>query len=322
LNNNYKKRLACLKKYSSVKDSSYIRERFYEREGYLILKKNNEIRNKELRLENEIKIKALKAEKANTLKLGLALFSALFFFILVVLFKRYRDKQKTFTAIKEKNAENALLMKEIHHRVKNNLQIISGLLDAKISTNTHNEPIKVALQESQNKIQSMAIIHQNLYKGNQFTEVAINTYIDELIAQIKSSFNTAHKPIVFQLDIAPNEIPMGLAVPLGLILNELITNAYKYAFTEQAKKENIIKISFHQLENTTKYRLIVKDNGKGLPDDFNVDELSSFGLQLVYGLTAQLHGEVITTQDNGATFTILFLNSKTNWIVYIVFYIR
>jgi len=228
----------------------------------------------------------------------------------VVLFKRYRDKQKTFTAIKEKNAENALLMKEIHHRVKNNLQIISGLLDAKISTNTHNEPIKVALQESQNKIQSMAIIHQNLYKGNQFTEVAINTYIDELIAQIKSSFNTAHKPIVFQLDIAPNEIPMGLAVPLGLILNELITNAYKYAFTEQAKKENIIKISFHQLENTTKYRLIVKDNGKGLPDDFNVDELSSFGLQLVYGLTAQLHGEVITTQDNGATFTILLQAPK------------
>jgi len=196
-------------------------------------------------------------------------------------------------------------MREIHHRVKNNLQIISSLLGAKITTNINDENIKLILQESQNKIRSMAIIHQNLYQNNQYTKVSVNSYLDELIEQIKCSFTQNSNAIFYNLDIQDKDIQIGLAIPLGLILNELITNACKYAFTDSIEKEKEICIRFHQIQNTTKFRLIVKDNGKGLPKDFNIDNLSSFGLQLVYGLTQQLHGKVSITQNEGTTFNIL-----------------
>ncbi|WP_396638535.1 histidine kinase dimerization/phosphoacceptor domain -containing protein [Maribacter sp. R77961] len=310
LNDNHKKSLDYLKDYTTAYDSIYMKEKFYERENYVILKTNNEKDTELIILENNKKIEALNVANEKFLKWLFLILSVLVLVVLLLLFKRYRAKQKSLTIIKEKSEENTLLMQEIHHRVKNNLQIISSLLGAKITTHATDETIKTALQESQNKIKSMAIIHQNLYEGNQYTKVAVNTYIDELIVQIKSSFDDTYKAVVFQLDVPFKEIMMGLAVPLGLMLNELITNCYKYAFLNHDNQEKKISIRFHQLENTTKYRLIIQDNGKGLPADFNVDTLSSFGLQLVYGLTAQLDGEVTVTQDKGTTFTIL-LNEPT-----------
>jgi len=115
----------------------------------------------------------------------------------------------------------------------------------------------------------MAIIHQNLYQNNQYTKVSVNSYLDELIEQIKCSFTQNSNAIFYNLDIQDKDIQIGLAIPLGLILNELITNACKYAFTDSIEKEKEICIRFHQIQNTTKFRLIVKDNGKGLPKDFN-----------------------------------------------------
>jgi len=118
----------------------------------------------------------------------LLVFLAVGLVVLATLFNRYRIKQKAVALIKEKNEESTLLIQEIHHRVKNNLQIISSLLGAKIDHNSADKNIRNILQENQNKIKSMAIIHQNLYQGNQYTKVSVNSYIDELIAQIKSSF--------------------------------------------------------------------------------------------------------------------------------------
>jgi len=121
-------------------------------------------------------------------------------------------------------------------------------------------------------------LHQNLYKGNQFAKVSVTKYIQELIEEIKSSFTKEGNTVKFELDIEDTKIQLDFA----------------------------INISFHQLKDTTKYRLIFKDNGKGLPADFDVDNSSSFGLQLVYGLVEQLHGEISITGQKGTCFTIIF----------------
>ena len=303
--NNFKKSLRYHKLYSIYNDSVVTNQNLKKSEQFNFYRENVESNSKIEVLKNQHQIQELKTESEKNYKKALLLFLVISVIVLGILFNRYRVKQKAVALIEEKNKESTLLMQEIHHRVKNNLQIISSLLGAKIDSNAADENIKDILQESQNKIRSMAIIHQNLYQGNQYTKVSVNSYVMELIAQIKSSFTQHSYTIVFDVDIAPKEIPMGLAVPLGLILNELITNAYKYAFTDSLDKEKKITIRFHQPENTTMYRLVVKDNGKGLPDDFIVDNLLSFGLQLVYGLTEQLQGNVTITQDKGTTFTIL-----------------
>ncbi|WP_396638536.1 histidine kinase dimerization/phosphoacceptor domain -containing protein [Maribacter sp. R77961] len=305
IQNNFKKSLAYHKLYASYKDSVALNQNLKKSERYDFFKtttqKNNAIKN----LETESKLQEIRNSKEQSYRIGVLVLTVLILLLLVIGISRNRLKQRAIKAIREKNEENKLLMRDIHHRVKNNLQIISSLLGAKIDSNAADENIKNILQESQNKIRSMAIIHQNLYQGNQYTKVSVNSYVEELIAQIKNSFTQHSNAIFFDVDIAPKEIPMGLAVPLGLILNELIINAYKYAFIDKHGKEKKIGIRFHQLENTSRYSLIVKDNGKGLPANLDLNNLSSFGLQLVFGLTEQLHGEVKITQDKGTTFTII-----------------
>ncbi|WP_299762538.1 tetratricopeptide repeat protein [uncultured Dokdonia sp.] len=263
-------------------------------------KKNQEI----IVLENQNKIQQVNAEKQRYLEIGLMIFLVLVMLLLGVVSNRYRLKQKALKIIEEKNEENQLLMREIHHRVKNNLQIISSLLGTQIDKHITNNELKAILQESQNKIKSMAIIHQNLYKGNQFAKVSVSSYIRELIDHIQKSFEKDNTKIQFDLDIDPKQIQIGLAVPLGLILNELITNCYKYAFSDKNAINNSIKIVFNQIDDSSKYRLIIKDNGKGLPQDFDLNNLSSFGMQLVQGLVEQLHGEIQINQEQGTTFTM------------------
>ena len=304
--NNFKKSLAYHKLYASYKDSVAINQNLKKSEHYDFFKtttqKNNAIKN----LETESKLQEINTAKEQSYRISLLVFTILILLLLVLAINRNRLKQRAIKTIKEKNEENKLLIREIHHRVKNNLQIISSLLGAKIASHANDKNIKYILQESQNKIKSMAIIHQNLYKGNQFTKVAVNTYINELITQIKRSIIGDPDAIVFHLDIAHRDIQMDLAVPLGLILNELVTNSVKYAFSNKSEEEKKISIRFHQLENTPKYSLIVKDNGEGLPNDFNVYKQPSFGLQLVYSLTEQLNGEINITSQNGTCVNITF----------------
>lgn len=311
LNKNYKESAVYYTLYNQF------RSRVFKNQAVLIPEQLNYLEEEVVKtkaieiLESEAKIREIEAEKEKNFKLGLGLFLALLTLLVCILFNRYRLKQKALKTIAQKNEEKKLLIREIHHRVKNNLQIISSLLGVQINTTT-NDKLKLILKESQNKIKSMALIHQNLYKGNQFAKVSVTTYIHELIAEIKSSYNNTDSNINFDLEIEETKIQIGLAVPLGLILNELVTNCYKYAFLDNKNQENKISIRFYQLENSSRYSLIVKDNGKGLPTNFNVDNLLSFGLQLVYELIEQLDGEVKVTQDNGTMFTIMLEDSEVN----------
>jgi len=304
LNKNYKESAVYYTLYNKFRDQVYkhqtvlIPEQLNYLEEAVAKTKAIEV------LESETKIREIEAEKEKNFKLGLGLFLALTTLLAFIMFNRYRLKQKALKIIHQKNEEKKLLIREIHHRVKNNLQIISSLLGVKINS-TSNDKLKVILQESQNKIKSMAMIHQNLYNGDEFTKTPIKKYIEDLITQIKNSFPDRNKTILFDLKVLAKEVKMGLAVPLGLVLNELITNAYNYAFTNQREQENIISIQFHQIEGTPRYRLIVKDNGKGLPDDFDINNLPTFGLKLLRELTEQLNGEVNITHDDGTMFNIV-----------------
>jgi len=150
----------------------------------------------------------------------------------------------------------------------------------------------------------MAIIHQNLYRGNNFARVSVDSYLCELIRNIKESFGQYNQNVDFELNIDTAEIKMGLAVPLGLILNELITNCYKYAFIGTEKKINKVDISFKSLEGSDKFQLILKDNGVGLPKNFCLENSASFGIQLVHGLVEQLNGKIDVEVKEGTSFEI------------------
>lgn len=309
LKNNFAKSLEYHKLYAFYKDSlaNVHNLEIAERHNFYKENLNNNSTIENLEIENEIKKSKAKQEK--WLRISLVFLLVLFMLLLGIILNRYRLKQKTFKIIAEKGEESKLLMREIHHRVKTNLQIISNLLGRQIIKSKNDKELKLILKESQNKIKAMAIIHQNLFKGNQVEKVLVDDYTKELVEHIKSSFkkdNKDNKDVQFKLDIVSKEIEVGLAVPLGLIINELITNSYKYAFIGRKNTvDNSITIKFYQTGISSQYCLVVEDNGRGLPENHDVKNLSSFGIQLVYGLTEQLNGEVKVTQHEGTSYTIL-----------------
>ncbi|UOK41871.1 MULTISPECIES: sensor histidine kinase [Flavobacterium] len=202
--------------------------------------------------------------------------------------------------IKESLAEKEMLLKEIHHRVKNNLQIISGILELQ-NLNIIDENAKVILKEGQSRIQSIALIHKTLYQSENFSKVPFQNYLSELIQAIQSAF---HNNTKINIDVEANEIELGIntAIPLSLIINEIMTNCFKHAFKN--RENGNIKINLTK-ENDI-YKLIVKDDGIGLSEDFNPKKLQSIGFDLIIGLTRQLEGNFDWKNNNGTTIIITF----------------
>ncbi|MFS4493462.1 histidine kinase dimerization/phosphoacceptor domain -containing protein [Maribacter sp. 2308TA10-17] len=254
-------------------------------------------------LKSEAEVQQLKSERRMNYFIGLCIGIGALITLLLVLYRSYSQKQKLNRVLNEKYEENKLLMKEIHHRVKNNLQIILSLLNAQANSTGSDEKLKMALKESQTKIKSMAIIHQNLYKSNTFGKVKVNTYFEELMKQVKNTFDSTDRVIHFETEVENKEINISLAVPLGLIINELVTNSYKYAFKNNVES-NKISIQFEATDKPDIYKLIIQDNGIGLPEDFDIDKLTSFGMQLVKGLVDQLHGTIEISREKGTNYEI------------------
>ncbi len=203
----------------------------------------------------------------------------------------------------QSNTEKEVVLKEIHHRVKNNLQIINGLLFMQFKDN-NDEKMKAQLKQSQERIKSMALVHNKLYESDSTVHVYIKEYIKDLAGDILKTNTPVGKSI--QLNIEENEainLSLDTSVSLGLILNELITNACKYAFT--LKENGHINIAINKQGNS--YQLIVKDDGSGLADDFN--QKNSMGLRLVTNLSKQLGGVAKFENNSGAVVTINFVDS-------------
>ncbi len=222
-----------------------------------------------------------------------------------------------------KKAEEALIklektrIKEIHHRIKNNLQVISSLLDLQ-AEKFKDETVRQAFSESQNRVFSMSLIHEKLYKGNEAYTLDFSSYLEKLAENLLRTYSTSSKNIRLNMDLKENTfLDMDTAVPLGIIVNELISNSLKHAFTEKKEGEILVRLcrdeeKRNEIRNLI-FSLTISDNGKGIPKDLDLENIESLGLQLVSTLVDQLDGELQLKRDNGTDFTLRFsLKEKEN----------
>jgi PAS domain S-box-containing protein len=206
----------------------------------------------------------------------------------------------------EELAKNILLLKEIHHRIKNNLQVISSLLYLQ-SGYVQDPRTREMFKESQNRVRSMALLHEKLYQTRSPGGVDFSEYIDDMTRSLLASYGVNSSLV--ELSVKADGITLGIdtAVPCGLIINELVSNALKHAFPGSPPGQVSIEIT-PELGNGGPgwYRLVVSDNGKGFPPGFDPRATDSLGLKLVYTLTEQLGGSLTLDGDRGARFTIIF----------------
>lgn len=194
------------------------------------------------------------------------------------------------------------LLQEIHHRVKNNLQIISGLFE-KQARNMKDEQAKKLMKEGQDRVYSIALVHQNLYQSEDLSTLGIKNFIVTLISNIERSYKPENQNIEVKVDIDESKLSIDTAIPMGLIVNELITNCYKYAFVN--KKIGEIDISFKKVDH--QYHLMVADNGVGISGEINLNSRNSLGINLVRGLVRQLEGIfTIESSEAGTKAKIVF----------------
>ncbi|MDP4266881.1 MAG: sensor histidine kinase, partial [Bacteroidota bacterium] len=164
------------------------------------------------------------------------------------------------------------------------------------------ENVKEIFRETQSRINSMSLIHEKLYEFNDFSKIDYYDYIKELVSQIVNTYDSVRKNLDIKIDIDKIYLNIDTAIPLGLIINELITNSIKYAFNKDEKGEIILSLS----KNNDFLTFSVKDNGKGLPQNFNINNIQSLGLRLVNSLTNQIGGELLINNINGVEFIVNF----------------
>ena len=201
----------------------------------------------------------------------------------------------------EEARKNELLLKEIHHRIKNNLQVISSLLYLQ-SKNIKDEDIIEMFKESQDRVKSMAIAHEKLFLSNDMGRIDFGSYIKDLTTYLFQSYRLYSNSVKLILDVDNVPVSMDTAIPCGLIINELVTNCLKHAFREGY--EGKIYIDFHS-ENK-KFKLIVSDNGEGLPDKIDIRKTETLGLKLITTLVEQIKGKIELDRIGGTRFMITF----------------
>lgn len=198
--------------------------------------------------------------------------------------------------------EKETLLKEIHHRVKNNLQVISSLLN--LQSNTISDPKAIsAVRDGQSRVKSMALIHQKLYQAENAAQIDFQEYTEQLVNHLSSTFHSKTEQVTYEVQAKDIYLGIDTAIPLGLIINELVSNAYKYAFKEQKKGNILVKIT--KLDQK-QYLLQVSDNGPGLPETHSLENAKTLGLKLVSILSRQLRGSVQVENKGGTHFKIKF----------------
>ena len=198
------------------------------------------------------------------------------------------------------------LLKEIHHRVKNNFHVVASLLEIQ-SSYLKNQEALLAIKECQHRIHSMSIIHQKLYQSDTLSTIQMPEYIYELVEYLRESY-LVREDVAFSLQIDNIELNHAPAITLGLILNEAITNAFKYAFGNMANGK--ISISLTRISDS-QILLTVQDNGSGLPENFNNKPATSMGMELLQGLTDDIGGVISIENNNGTCIRIIFKHKDT-----------
>ncbi|MGB2957599.1 MAG: PAS domain S-box protein, partial [Bacteroidota bacterium] len=218
------------------------------------------------------------------------------------------ERRKAEEQIRASLREKEVLLKEIHHRVKNNLQVVSSLLNLQ-SQHIKDEEMLRVFKESQNRVRSMALIHEKLYGSSNLAEISFGDYVRDLATQLFRSYSLNAAGVSLEVDA--NNVLLGIdrAIPCGIIVNELVSNSLKYGFPD--RRVGTIYIRLHAASDET-VRLVVGDTGVGLPEDLDIEKSDSLGLKLVKMLTGQLSGELKLVRngsrsgDTGAEFVITF----------------
>lgn len=230
-------------------------------------------------------------------------------------FWAFRKKRKQSVVLDNKNQEiekalleKQLLLKEVHHRVKNNFQIVASLLELQ-SKGIEDEKALELAQDGKNRVKSMALIHKRLYQNDDLL-IELDDYIKSLVSDISKTYGK-NKSTKVNYDIPNFKFDIDTAIPLGLIINELITNAYKYCFDNNIP---VLDVSMNKI-GAEEFMLVVKDNGSGLPQNFNFDKAKSLGLRLVKNLSKQLHGNTEYTYDTGCLFKVTFKDTNARMLI-------
>ncbi|WP_176885105.1 tetratricopeptide repeat-containing sensor histidine kinase [Dyadobacter soli] len=246
-------------------------------------------------------------QKAQTNRNITAAFLGLSVLFLGLLFNRYKTKQRTNLAIAENNrvlqkmvSEREWLVRELHHRVKNNLQTIMSLLESQ-SVYLRDDALE-AIKESQHRVQAMSLIHQKLYLTDNLATIDMSNYIWDLTDYLLESFPGRSCRLSLELD--PITLDVGQAIPIGLILNEAITNSLKYAFPNG--RDGSIKVVLKKDEYSSKVTLSITDDGIGMPQEYMSGKPGSMGLKLIHGLAGELGGKVQLSGDAGTEITLEF----------------
>ena len=212
------------------------------------------------------------------------------------------EQKQAQEQIKNSLKEKEVLLKEIHHRVKNNLQIVKSLLHIQ-SKRTQQEEALLVLQDSQNRIASIALVHEKIYRSEDLAKVDFSQYIPSLTTHLFHTYNVNANHINLKLEIENLFLEIDNAIPCGLIINELVSNSLKYAFPNNQQGEIIVKFATNE---EGKMELIVQDNGVGIPEDFDIERSLSSGLKLVQALVKQLKGKMEIDRTQRTKFIISF----------------
>lgn len=211
--------------------------------------------------------------------------------------KRDEAQKQIINSLEEKS----VLLREIHHRVKNNMQIISSLLSLQSST-IENPEMKDIFNESQNRVRSMSMIHEQLYQTDDLAKIDFNIYVNGLIKSLFQIYSSSQKHIEWDVNVEDVKLDLETAIPCGLIINELVSNSLKHAFKDRFNG----KISVKMRKNNGLIILKVADNGVGIPDNFQIEKASTLGLKLVKTLVNQLEGALVIEIKNETSFNVTF----------------
>jgi PAS domain S-box-containing protein len=220
----------------------------------------------------------------------------------LIMVRDVSDRKYSDATIQASLQEKEILLKEIHHRVKNNLHIISNLLDLQ-SESIEDERLLTLFTDSQNRIQSMALIHEQLYQSRDLARVDFSQYISNLLQNLCCSYSDRSDRVRTVLDIEPLQLNLDTSIPCGLLINELVTNSFKHAFPEH--RSGYIYIQIYQ-DSEKKLHLKVQDNGIGITPALNWQESSTLGLRLVRIFARQLRAEIHSNFEEGTSFSFSF----------------
>jgi PAS domain S-box-containing protein len=212
------------------------------------------------------------------------------------------EQKESEVRIKASLEEKEVLLKEIHHRVKNNLQIVSSLLQLQASYIKDNDALQI-FEESRDRIKSMALIHEQLYQSNDLAQIDFPEYLRSLLSMVLSAHRSNRTRVDTKLHVDPIQLDLDTAIPIGLITNELVTNSLKYAFAGRSVGEIGVRLTKSE---TGDFLLMVSDNGVGFPEKFNFDKANSLGLRLVRILSKQMRARLEISNGMGTQFRVYF----------------